>query len=276
LIPSDKVFRKALGNWLRNTLRMRGDPVPDEELRQAAIVFAPHQDDETLGCGGTIIRKKQAGSKITLVFMTDGSASHAGFLPPQELQEMRKKEAVAAGWEMSVDESDIIFLDYQDGYLNQGVDMAAQDVLRIIEDVAPKQVFIPYEHDAQTDHRATHQAVKNALQGYHSEVDIFEYPVWFWHIWPWTQVKVGSIRSTPKIFWKSLISIWRLFRDMYSYVSVNSVLDKKMFALEQHHSQMTRLGNDTDWKIIADLSEGDFLECFFKPEELFYRYKSKT
>ena len=37
----------------------------------ACIVFAPHQDDETLGSGGTIIQKKRKGADVKIVFMTD-------------------------------------------------------------------------------------------------------------------------------------------------------------------------------------------------------------
>lgn len=38
-------------------------PLSTKELAASAIIFSPHQDDETLGCGGTIIRKRQGGQK---------------------------------------------------------------------------------------------------------------------------------------------------------------------------------------------------------------------
>ena len=37
------------------------------------IVFAPHQDDELIGLGGTLIQLKNKGAAITLVFLTDGA-----------------------------------------------------------------------------------------------------------------------------------------------------------------------------------------------------------
>src|SRR4051812_37624433 len=44
--------------------------------RGVTIVFAPHQDDEALGCGAVIARKRNDGGAVHVVFLTDGSASH--------------------------------------------------------------------------------------------------------------------------------------------------------------------------------------------------------
>ena len=36
------------------------------------LVVAAHPDDEVLGCGGTLIKYKNNGYKINIVFFTDG------------------------------------------------------------------------------------------------------------------------------------------------------------------------------------------------------------
>ncbi len=74
----------------------RLEPLSDQDLAENAIIFSPHQDDETLGCGGTIIRKHEAGAKIKIVFMTDGSRSHHRFIPEDELIMLRQQEAIKA------------------------------------------------------------------------------------------------------------------------------------------------------------------------------------
>ena len=38
-----------------------------------ALVLAPHHDDETLGCGGTLARLCQSGWHVKLVIVTDGA-----------------------------------------------------------------------------------------------------------------------------------------------------------------------------------------------------------
>ena len=37
------------------------------------LIFAAHQDDETIGCGGSIKKWSSLGSKVNVVFMTDGA-----------------------------------------------------------------------------------------------------------------------------------------------------------------------------------------------------------
>ena len=38
-----------------------------------ALVIAPHADDETFGCGGTIYKLAEAGSEVHVVIMADDS-----------------------------------------------------------------------------------------------------------------------------------------------------------------------------------------------------------
>ncbi len=53
--------------------------------QQLAMVFSPHQDDETLGCGGMIARKREQGIPVVVTFLTDGRGSH-GLDPHIQLQ----------------------------------------------------------------------------------------------------------------------------------------------------------------------------------------------
>jgi len=39
---------------------------------RSALVLAPHPDDETLGCGATILRKRAAGTPVHVLIVTDG------------------------------------------------------------------------------------------------------------------------------------------------------------------------------------------------------------
>ncbi|MBT8261666.1 MAG: PIG-L family deacetylase [Bacteroidia bacterium] len=48
------------------------EPLALKELKRV-LVLAPHQDDELLGCGGTILKLKDQGCEISIGFLTDGA-----------------------------------------------------------------------------------------------------------------------------------------------------------------------------------------------------------
>ena len=89
----------------------------DDYLKRSTVVFSPHPDDETLGFGGTIVKKKKLDSDITVVFTTDGRASYRHLLPEDKMKSIREKEALAAGRVLSFEEKDPIFLEYKNGEL---------------------------------------------------------------------------------------------------------------------------------------------------------------
>lgn len=246
----------------------------ENDLGGSAIVFAPHLDDETLGCGGTIIKKKSVGADLTIVFMTDGSRSH-NLMPADELKWMRVNEALAASRLLGLEESDICFLEFEDGELSKNLDPAIARVREILLQRRPEEVFIPYykDKDPSLDHVATNRIVVSALQVYGGEATTYEYPVWFWRHWPWVSKPVAR---TPRKAWRvlksSLVSGSSLLRDFRCSVYIGDVLELKRAALNQHRSQMTRLIPNSHWATLGDMSDGEFLECFFQGREIFHRY----
>lgn len=242
-------------------------------LSKSAIIFAPHQDDETLGCGGTIIRKKQAGANLQIVFMTDGSKSHAHLMPETKLKSIRANEAIAAARVLGVDKDDVLFLEFKDGTLTQNRDKASEKVKEIILRYRPEEIFVPYYRDGVPDHDATNKIVISALKICGVNATIYEYPIWFWRQWPWTSLG-NSRQEILTGLKKSLnsglgLSLTKNFR---CSVEIKEVLALKRAALEQHKSQMTQLIPNSNWLTLADVSDGEFLACFFQDYEFFRQY----
>src|SRR5699024_11299022 len=55
--------------------------------QERILVFAPHPDDETLGCGGLMRKAKSAGAEVFVQFLTVGDTadqSPRGFSTAQE------------------------------------------------------------------------------------------------------------------------------------------------------------------------------------------------
>ncbi|HLL52387.1 MAG TPA: PIG-L family deacetylase, partial [Myxococcaceae bacterium] len=110
-------MRAALRRLHRTALGHLGRPLGEEELRRGAMVFAPHPDDETLGCGGTILRKRRAGAEVRIAFLTDGAASHAHLVPREALRALREREALEAAGALGVEASRVCWLGFPDGEL---------------------------------------------------------------------------------------------------------------------------------------------------------------
>jgi LmbE family N-acetylglucosaminyl deacetylase len=259
--------RRILRAALTRRLRER----PAAELGRPAVVFAPHQDDEVLGCGGTIVRKLRAGADVTVAFMTDGSAAHGGLMADEQLKHLRAGEALSAGRVLGLPAERVLFLEFKDGRLGDQLDAAVRRVRALLPRLRPAEVFIPHYHDGSPDHLATTHAVLAALRAEDYPAVVYEYPVWLWCHWPWIRLP-GKLSEIPTSLRRSAEANRRLLHDCRCAVPVGDLLDLKRAALEQHRSQLQRLVPDPRWFTLGDVSDGEFLACFFQDREIFYRH----
>jgi LmbE family N-acetylglucosaminyl deacetylase len=254
-------------------------PIEASELSASAIVFAPHQDDETLACGGTIIQKKRLGASVQIVYLTDGSESHPNLIDPKHLCEIREQEAIAAVEILGVSSEDVTFLRFPDGQLAAHTEAAIAQIAEILLKHQPAEIFIPHqqEPDYIPDHSATYRIVSAAVQRAKMPLRIYEYPVWLWDHYPWVcykRVWSGKFRwyrSLCKTLSGSCHMGWILLHDFRYCVDIQADLDLKYKALTQYQSQTTQYIADPRWRTIVDFSNGDFLRCFFRDQEFFYR-----
>ncbi len=80
---------------------------------EKVIVFAPHPDDETIGCGGAIAAHCKHGDQVKIIILTNGDKAGAhNRHSKEEYIEVRKTEAKQAGIVLGV--KDIEFWEYPD------------------------------------------------------------------------------------------------------------------------------------------------------------------
>jgi LmbE family N-acetylglucosaminyl deacetylase len=138
--------------------------------KKRVIVFAPHPDDETLGCGGTIAKKIAEGCEVLIVVMTDGrflltkSLGIDGDPSPEQVKEIRRGEVLRAVKILGVPEENAVFLDFVDKMLEENEREAQKKVVEILRKYWPSEVYFPYERDCHPDHRVTNRVVRKAIE----------------------------------------------------------------------------------------------------------------
>lgn len=126
---------------------------------KTVMVFGAHPDDD-LGPAGTMAKLVKNGNKVIVVIYTSGNkGSRDPDMTSERLAQIRKAEDIAANKILGIPEQNIIFLGYDDGYLEYVPQKElAEKVCRLIRLYRPDAVF---GHDPgdkyvtwhKTDHR---------------------------------------------------------------------------------------------------------------------------
>lgn len=113
------------------------------------LVVAPHPDDETLGCGGTILKHIDKGDKVYWLIMTSMNRE-CGFTEDRikqrqlEIKQVSELYNFADTIEMRVPASKMDTIP-----LNTLIDK----VNNLFRDIMPSIVYIPFSGDVHSDHR---------------------------------------------------------------------------------------------------------------------------
>ena len=124
------------------------------------IVIAPHPDDEVLGVGGTLMRRKAEGEKMAWLIVT-GITSEAGWSDnkiKQRADEI-KRVSVLFGFDS------VFELNFPTTQLDQ-VSMSdlVASISNVFKTVEPEEVFVPHPSDIHTDHRIVFDAVASCTK----------------------------------------------------------------------------------------------------------------
>ena len=126
------------------------------------LAIAPHPDDETLGCGGTLLRHKAEGDELHWVVVTEAH-------PPQlslDLIENKAQEVAAVGnayGMVSVQKLGFPTIKLDDIPLSDLIDSLRQ----AIQKVRPDIIYLVHGGDIHTDHQAVFQAVLSVLKTFY-------------------------------------------------------------------------------------------------------------
>src|SRR2546425_2454208 len=125
------------------------------------LVIAPHPDDESIGCGGTICVHSARGDRVTAVFLTSGEFGLHG-LALEDAWRVREGEAEKASGILGI--SAVTFLRCPDHQLADAMDHTAQALRPVLQREQPELIYLAHPCDWHPDHRASLPIVQRALR----------------------------------------------------------------------------------------------------------------
>lgn len=123
-------------------------------MKNNVLVIAVHPDDETLGCGGTLLKHKANGDAVHWLIVTSIQEQY-GFTA--SVVEARRQEMEAVSSMYGFDEvHDLDFPTMQlDNIPFSSLISSISDVFRQVE---PNIVYLPFKSDVHTDHQIAFKA----------------------------------------------------------------------------------------------------------------------
>jgi len=124
-------------------------------MAQDVLVVAPHPDDETLGCGGCLLRHVVEGDHVHWMIMTT-ITEDAGYSQQRVNTRGKEIKLVAEAYGFSSF--------HQTNFLSSTLDTYSDlelisEVSEYINQVQPSIIYLPFKYDAHSDHAAVFNAV---------------------------------------------------------------------------------------------------------------------
>jgi bacillithiol biosynthesis deacetylase BshB1 len=118
------------------------------------LVFGPHPDDLEIGLGGTIAKHVAQGDRVGLCDLTAGEMGSNGTIEERLAEAEAARAVLGACWRIN--------LRWPDRAIGSSPDHV-REAVKLIREVRPRAIALPYGNDRHPDHVAAHQALSDAV-----------------------------------------------------------------------------------------------------------------
>lgn len=168
-------------------------------MKKTILVFAPHPDDELLGCGGYIA---QQSSDVHIIIVSDGAKG----LSHGEGTEIRQQECLEGLAHLEIASDQVQFWGYPDASIPLSGEILT-DYQQVVFELKPSHVLLPNPQESHPDHVRVTRAFLKALEGmWQGELLFYE--------------TVSPVTVTNYV------------------VDISAEFDKKLLAMQAHRSQL--------------------------------------
>jgi len=145
---------------------MKSITYSDPPEAKRVLILAPHPDDETIGCGGTIALYALQGADIRLIVISNAKELSSHVAGNGDLMEIRRQEAIQASKVLGI--GTVQFWDFPDGELDLFTTEIWSKVDAMTREFLPDIVFAPSPLDHHKDHIAVAGIALKFLEERHS------------------------------------------------------------------------------------------------------------
>ena len=194
---------------------------------KTVLIFTPHPDDDTFGCGGIMAILAKNNNKVIVVLYTNGNKGSRDLeMTRERMARIRKAEEEAACEVLGIPKENIVWLGYDDGDLEYADPQRLRgEAARLIKQYRPDAVFsvdpgAPYTRWIKTDHRTAAFITKDAFIAAE------------WHLYypqHWLVDQLKPYRVPVAYYYYSV-------EPNYT-VDISDVIDKKLEAATKYVSQ---------------------------------------
>ena len=123
------------------------------------LVIAVHPDDETLGCGGTLLKHKANGDEIYWLIVTTIKNGYRDWdLGFSEEMTKKREEEIKKVSEM-YNFNDIFRLEFPTMRIDEiSMSELIGNISKVFNDIKPNIIYLPFKNDVHSDHRKVFEA----------------------------------------------------------------------------------------------------------------------
>lgn len=178
------------------------------------VIFAPHPDDELLGAGGSILKWKDEGYNINIIYITDGRAAYRyerqmgrfdesnelSKISENELAEIRMKEIDEVIEIINIPKENMHKFNFPDQnakkHISEGIELSKN----IIKDA--NRIILPSKNNSHEDHQATYDIAVGAAKELNlKDAEFYGYALYVAHKEPREKkVKINIKYYRDKVF----------------------------------------------------------------------------
>lgn len=175
----------------------------DNHFRGRVLVVAPHYDDESIGCGGTLLRFRSQIDALAVVHLVGGT-------------EKRREEFARVSSVLKVDTH--YELKCEDGFSGATARQAILDLARLIQIERPDVLLVPHEKESHPDHHAAWHVTVDAAQ-----------KARFWSLPPAATHRVPTIMG---------YEVWTALAEPGVVYDITDFFTSKCYLLREYASQL--------------------------------------